>query len=46
MRSNKHVASAAAGFGIIAVCVAIWTSSPASARVSEPALGIAECIAD
>jgi hypothetical protein len=39
MRSNKHVASAAAGFGIIAVGVAIWTSSPASARGSDQALG-------
>ena len=38
MRSNKHVASAAAGFAIIAVAVAIWTGSAASARGSGPAV--------
>ena len=38
MRSNKHVASAAAGFGIIAVGVAIWTGPAASAMGSGPAV--------
>ena len=36
MRSTKHVASAAAGIGIIAVGVAIWTGSAASARGFAP----------
>ena len=38
MRSNKHVASAAAGFAIIAVGVAIWTGPAASAMDSGPAV--------
>jgi hypothetical protein len=37
MRSSTHLVSAATGFGVIAIAVAVWTGSPASANGSEKA---------